>query len=210
LSFIISVTPGAAVDLRGFTNDATVQVSSSSDSTVSGSLQGSFDGVTWFDVNVPLSGTYGSSLSYAGSTPSKYPTPALHFRYVKANVSGAGALSANVCIGQLSSFSVASLSSATVTGAGTSTDLLGITRDVTLQVKAVGTSSVNVILEGSLDGTNWFQASAANPGYGATPSSSINSPGSTPPPYMRFVRANLTQISGGGSVTANLLIGSVS
>jgi hypothetical protein len=96
----------------------------------------------------------------------------------------------------------ASLNAATATGAGTSRDLEGLYRYVTMAMSATGSpSTVNIDLEGSHDGTNWVVLTGAALSQGAV---SVNAH------LIRYVRANLKTLTGGSSPTVTATIATVS
>lgn len=92
------------------------------------------------------------------------------------------------------------------TGPGAARDLEGSRKVHTLVVSATGTpSTVTAELQGSHDGVNWFNMGSA----------SVNSPAanqgasvSNAEHVARYVRANLTQLSGGSTPTATATIAS--
>ena len=90
-----------------------------------------------------------------------------------------------------------SLNAVAATGAGTFRDLEGVYREHTLFVVASGvTNSFTIKLEGSLDNTNWVQLGTLTPSGTGTVVLAV----SVTSHFMRYVRANVTDIS--GSVTA--------
>lgn len=95
----------------------------------------------------------------------------------------------------------ASLDAATATGPGASRDLESLFRVITMAMSTTGSpSTVAIDLEGSHDGTNWFQL------IGGTPSQGAVSIGTH---LVRHVRANLKTLTGGSSptVTATIAVG---
>lgn len=93
-----------------------------------------------------------------------------------------------------------SLAAVTTTGAGTSIDLGATYKSTTVHVVIAGTpTAAVVVLEGSLDGTNWFTLAAATYSSSASFAAfSANQP-------VRYVRANCTTYNvAGGSVTARI------
>ena len=96
-----------------------------------------------------------------------------------------------------------SLNAATATGAGDSRDLEGSFDHHTLIVSSTGGASINVALEGSHDGTTWVTLANAASGQVTVPNS-----GAATGPLIRYVRANLTMLSGGSSPTVTATIAS--
>lgn len=96
-----------------------------------------------------------------------------------------------------------SLDAATATGAGTSKDLEESKSDHFMIVSLTGgPSTISVDLEGSHDGSMWVVLANASTGAGATRTASVvGKP-------VRYVRANLVELSGGTSPTASVTIAS--
>jgi hypothetical protein len=88
------------------------------------------------------------------------------------------------------------------TGAGTVYDQGVCHGNFTVAVTVTGApSGCAVQLQGSLDGTNWYSLGAATSNTSGTAAVSVaNSPA-------RYVRANLTTLTGGTSPTVTALIG---
>lgn len=114
-----------------------------------------------------------------------------------------------------------SLNAVTAAQSGQSLDLGGVACRFTLQAIVTGGGSATLVVEGSLDGTNWYEISPQNlSGFG---SASFMTFGDNPyfavdtgvgsnwrfAHYVRFVRANLTVLTGGSSptVTAWIAVG---
>lgn len=100
-----------------------------------------------------------------------------------------------------------SLSAASATGVGTSSDLGELADHHTMFVTTTGGGSWVVALEGSHDDTHWLSlgqvsGSSAGPAQVTTPSSDI------PGILVRYVRANLTSLTGGSSPTVTATIAS--
>lgn len=86
-----------------------------------------------------------------------------------------------------------SFSAASTVGPGTARDLEGVYRLHTMCVAASGmTNVVTVKLEGSLDNANWLELATVTPSGGGT----VVSSASVTSHLVRYVRANLTNISG--------------
>jgi hypothetical protein len=94
---------------------------------------------------------------------------------------------------------VASLTNVSATGPGAVLDNTGVRNNHSLTITSgAGVASGAVKLEGSQDNVNWFQliAPVTAPAAGAT----TNTIASLTP--VRYLRANITTIIGGGTVTA--------
>jgi hypothetical protein len=101
-----------------------------------------------------------------------------------------------------------SLNAATAAGPGASNDLETVSNAHTMVVSCTGSTSpftANYVLEGSHDGTAWISLVNGSFGAGATVSSISTSVGSA---LVRYVRANLTFISGGTAPTFTATIAS--
>jgi hypothetical protein len=93
-----------------------------------------------------------------------------------------------------------SLDAATAPGAGAVLDLQRVEKDFTVSTWAVGSpSSVTMTLQGSHDGTHWVNMGNLSVGDMFAAASGF---------LVRFVRVNLTAISGGTSpaVTATIAV----
>lgn len=96
-----------------------------------------------------------------------------------------------------------SVSAATSTGPGSSLDLDGTASEVTMYVALTGApSSSTVSIQISLDDAHWSSIGSVSGGGFVTPSNSH---------LFRYVRANVTDLTGGTSptVTAVLAVGKV-
>jgi hypothetical protein len=94
-----------------------------------------------------------------------------------------------------------SLDAATAPGPGAELDLQRVEKDFTIAAWATGSpSSVNLTLQGSHDGTNWVNLTSNVPLGGMTAAGGF---------LVRYVRANLTAITGGTSpaITATIAAG---
>lgn len=106
-----------------------------------------------------------------------------------------------------------SLNAATAVGPGAARDLEAISNEHSMLVhvtSSLGAPSYQLNLEGSHDGTNWISmVNIQSTGGGSTPidtmTSTSTSAGSA---WVRYVRANLIQLSGGSSPTITATIAS--
>jgi hypothetical protein len=136
------------------------------------------------DNGVPLASTQTGAASLATAVGSS-PAPV----YAKLSV-GAG-------LPPLSS-----LNAATVTGGGTAYDLGVCHGNWSMAVTvAGGPSGCAVQLQGSLDGTGWYSVGSATSNTSGT---AVATAANTP---ARYIRANLTTLTGGTSPTVTALIG---
>lgn len=114
----------------------------------------------------------------------------------------------------------ASLTSAAAVGDGAPVDLNGTSNEFTLVAFTSGApSSFYVELEGSHDGVNWFElglyvgasGDATSSEYTNTNNNGGGQPATRVKPHARYLRANLTSLSGGMSptVTATIAVGTV-
>ena len=100
-----------------------------------------------------------------------------------------------------------SLSAATSTGSGASKDLEGVFRTHTLAVTITGSpSAFSINLQGSHDGISWYTSNAA----ATLTEQNVGTAGyATHDLYLwRYVRANLTVLTGGSSPTVTATIAS--
>ncbi|MFJ1539298.1 hypothetical protein ACIODS_12215 [Micromonospora chalcea] len=97
-----------------------------------------------------------------------------------------------------------SLNAATSTGVGVARDYETSLRYHTIHVTVAGSpNGANVSLEGSHDGQRWFLLGAVGVGTGQTQAvRTVNEH------FVRYVRANLTDLSGGTSPTVTATIAS--
>jgi len=110
----------------------------------------------------------------------------------------------------------ASLSAAAVNGPGSVLSFDGQLpiRAWALQLSSNGTiTTATVAVEGSLDGSTWFPVSVTKADTGAATANVNYAAGgaalyfaSAAGTALRYLRANLSALTGGGSVTANMLI----
>ncbi len=97
---------------------------------------------------------------------------------------------------------LSSLAAAAATGGGTPYDLGVCHGNFSMAVTvAGGPSGCGVQLQGSLDGTNWYSLGSATSNTSGT---AVATASNTP---ARYVRANLTTLTGGTSPTVTALIG---
>lgn len=94
-----------------------------------------------------------------------------------------------------------SLDAATATGPGAEKDLEGSYGTHFMMTASTGDPDYQVDFEGSHDGVTWLSLGAANQ-PGSTIVQLVNTP-------LRFVRANLSSLSGGTSPTVTATIGSL-
>lgn len=95
-----------------------------------------------------------------------------------------------------------SLDAATATGPGAAKDLEGVFSTHTICVTTTGSpSSMNVVIERSHDGVNWFSTGSPNISAGPTMATVDTH-------LVRYVRANLTSLSGGSAPTVTATIAS--
>jgi hypothetical protein len=94
-----------------------------------------------------------------------------------------------------------SLDAVTSVGPGTARDLGGLVSRHTALLWSTGGPSITAVIEGSHDGTNWVRISSNNM---AGPISVV----SATDYQVRYVRANLTAMSGGSSPTVTVTIAS--
>ena len=87
------------------------------------------------------------------------------------------------------------LAAATTTGAGASADLGAIRDEFSVLVQTTGSPTFSVTFQGSIDGTNWFTLGSAV--------TSVTNGATVTGVLARYVRANLTALSG-GTLTAEL------
>jgi hypothetical protein len=100
-----------------------------------------------------------------------------------------------------------SLDGATATGPGEAHDLGGVYDHHTIVASQTGSpSSVQVVFEGSHDGQTWI--SLASLSFSSGPASATVPTTAVPGALVRFVRANLTTLSGGSSPTVTATIAS--
>ena len=96
------------------------------------------------------------------------------------------------------------LDAATATGASTSVPVRKIIKDHTVQTNITGApSAVTMDLEGSLDGTNWFQL-ATHP-FTAGELTATQAMFHVDEKPVRFIRVNLTTLTGGTAPTVTSL-----
>lgn len=110
------------------------------------------------------------------------------------------------------------LDTATSTGPGATVDLEGMACRFGVQAIVTGSpSSIAFIIEGSLDGSNWdsiaFPNSTLTGGglvtFGDNPYDPGDGGGTQFAKYVRYVRANLTTLSGGSSPTVTVWLAGV-
>ena len=96
------------------------------------------------------------------------------------------------------------LDAATATGASASATVRKIMKDHTVQTTITGApSAVTMDLEGSLDGTNWFQL-ATSP-FDAADLTATQAMFHVDEKSVRFIRVNLTVLTGGTAPTVTTL-----
>lgn len=100
-----------------------------------------------------------------------------------------------------------SLNAATTTGAGSSRDLGELADHHTMLFTVTGGASWTIVLEGSHDDTHWLSlgqgsGSSAGPIEVTVPTTAL------PGTLVRYVRANLTALTGGSSPTVTATIAS--
>jgi hypothetical protein len=95
-----------------------------------------------------------------------------------------------------------SLDAVTVDGAGVIHDLENVKVDHAIQVSSTGSpSGYDVSLQGSLDGINWITITST----GGSDPDKYSSNGDFP---VRYVRANLSNLTGGTAPTVTALVAS--
>lgn len=105
-----------------------------------------------------------------------------------------------------------SLNAATTTGPGTSVDLVTPRRSVRMVTTVTGgPSAVVVNLEGSLDGTTWtvLGTSTGNAVSNALPGGPYTDTVTSVGPEVRYVRGNVTTLTGGTSPTVSAACGPI-
>lgn len=96
----------------------------------------------------------------------------------------------------------ASLSSVSAAGPGTALDGLSLRSTAVLVVTSgAGVSAGSVQLQGSLDGTNWYNLGSA---VSTTTASTVFTPVIVTATAARFVRANVATAITGGTVSASV------
>lgn len=97
------------------------------------------------------------------------------------------------------------LDAVTSTGAGSSFDLETLANQFGIQVVVTGSpSSVDVALQGSMDGTNWYSLISRS-----APNSGAEGTNASPQVAARYVRGYLSGLNGGTSPTVTLWAGAL-
>jgi hypothetical protein len=97
-----------------------------------------------------------------------------------------------------------SLSAVSSTGAGTALDGVVVRQNATMVVtSSAGVSAGSVQMQGSVDGTNWFNLGSA---VSTTTASTVFTPVATTTPPTRFVRANVATAITGGTISATVAL----
>jgi hypothetical protein len=99
------------------------------------------------------------------------------------------------------------LSAVTSTGPGPSHDLGELADHHTMFFKVTGGASWTIVLEGSHDDTNWLGLGQGSGSSGALTEVTVPTT-SLPGTLVRYVRANLTSLTGGSSPTVSATIAS--